>query len=72
MTKIFNQTLFWFMFVQILSRIAQIIVTCAFSVQVCVMRCTVQREGCENFILSFLGLSILNVSVLKAIALTTG
>lgn len=45
-----------FLFVQILSSITQIVVTCAFSVQVCVMRCTVHidKEKAVKFYIRFL------------------
>lgn len=55
MTKIFNQqkkkSFFFFPFVQFMSSITQIIVTCAFSVLACVLRCTVQthKEKAVNF-----------------------
>lgn len=63
--------------VQILSSITQIVVYCAFSVQVCVLRCTVQREGCEFsthcfFSVEALMFGVLIASVPKAAALMTG
>lgn len=44
-----------FLCVHILSSITQIVVTCAFSVQVCVLRCTVRidKEKAVNFYICF-------------------
>lgn len=44
MTKILIKNNNSFFFVQILSSIIQIVVTCAFSVQACVLTCTLQID----------------------------
>lgn len=53
--KFFFFSSIFFPFVQFMSSITQIIVTCAFSVLACVLRCTVQtqREGCEFYFIFF-------------------
>lgn len=58
--KFFFFSSIFFPFVQFMSSITQIIVTCAFSVLACVLRCTVQthKEKAVNFILFF---SVLNL-----------
>lgn len=59
MTKIFypkQKKIIFFSFVQFMSSITQIIVTCAFSVLACVLRCTVRihKEKAVNLFFNLL------------------